>query len=485
MRSLPHIRFLYASVLAFFVLATYGIVSGLDWILLLPVVLLIIFMALFRLEQLVFLTVFLTPLSINLSETPLGFGISLPGEPLIFGLMLLTFLRIFMEGGLDKKILYHPISILILIHLAWFVLTTITSSMVVVSIKYSMARIWFVTVFFYLLSLMFRNFKNIVRFIWCYTIPLLLVIIYSTYRHSLDGFSEEAAHISMTPFYNDHTAYAAALAMVFPVLLSLVFIPEIKGWKRILFFLISLVVLVAIVLSYTRAAWVGLSASLLTFFAFLFKINYKIVITLAAVFLVAVMVNWTRLIIKLEGNRKQSSTEYASHLQSISNISTDASNVERINRWASAIRMFLERPVFGWGPGTYQFKYAPFQQFNEKTIISTNAGNRGNAHSEYIGPLAEQGPVGTLAFISILIAVILTASRIIRKHESIHARILCIGLLLGLITYWVHGFLNFFLDTDKASVPFWGFIAAITALDVYHVKKQSISASTSGIGSVT
>jgi hypothetical protein len=34
-----------------------------------------------------------------------------------------------------------------------------------------------------------------------------------------------------------------------------------------------------------------------------------------------------------------------------------------------------------------------------------------------------------------------------------------------------HGFLNNFLDTDKLSVPFWGFTAIIVALDVYHTGK--------------
>jgi hypothetical protein len=44
--------------------------------------------------------------------------------------------------------------------------------------------------------------------------------------------------------------------------------------------------------------------------------------------------------------------------------------------------------------------------------------------------------------------------------------------LLGLITYFTHGFLNNFLDTDKLSVPFWGFVAIIVALDVYHLTDE-------------
>jgi hypothetical protein len=48
---------------------------------------------------------------------------------------------------------------------------------------------------------------------------------------------------------------------------------------------------------------------------------------------------------------------------------------------------------------------------------------------------------------------------------------LSLSSLLGLITYYFHGTMNDFLDTDKASVPFWGFIAILVALDLYYLPK--------------
>ena len=38
---------------------------------------------------------------------------------------------------------------------------------------------------------------------------------------------------------------------------------------------------------------------------------------------------------------------------------------------------------------------------------------------------------------------------------------------------FIHGVLNNYLDTDKASVPFWGFIAILVALDLYHRKPSA------------
>ena len=105
------------------------------------------------------------------------------------------------------------------------------------------------------------------------------------------------------------------------------------------------------------------------------------------------------------------------------------------------------------------------------TIISTNAGDRGNAHSEYIGPLAESGVLGSATFIFIIIAMIYRATMLYTKSKNKEVRLITVGILLGLITYLIHGALNNFLDTDKASVPFWGFVAILTALDIYHRDK--------------
>ena len=77
----------------------------------------------------------------------------------------------------------------------------------------------------------------------------------------------------------------------------------------------------------------------------------------------------------LEANKQGSSDDIEGHVKSVSNVTTDPSNLERINRWKCAARMVSERPVFGFGPGTYVFKYSPFQKSDEITLISTFAGD--------------------------------------------------------------------------------------------------------------
>jgi hypothetical protein len=60
-----------------------------------------------------------------------------------------------------------------------------------------------------------------------------------------------------------------------------------------------------------------------------------------------------------------------------------------------------------------------------------------------------------------------TAMKAYRNTGNREVKFLSLSIFLGLITYFVHGTLNNFLDSDKASVPVWAFMAMLTAFDLY------------------
>lgn len=474
------LKYFYWLSALFILLTVIFIVCEQYWFLLVPFGVLLAYVMITRMDMIIFLIVASTPFAVNLSDDSIKLALSIPTEPLMAALMLIFFLKVIYEGGFDRQVLRHPVTIAILINLAWMAITSMTSSMPLVSVKHFVSRLWFVVVFYFLCTQLFRNYKNIKKFVWFYAIPLMGVIGYTVFMHWQNGFTEKAAHWVMYPFYNDHTAYAAAIAMFLPIIVGFTFNPKYSTSIRTVAFFVFTIFLLALILSYTRAAWVSIIVAFIVYLLFAFKIRFYVVLTGAAVLTVLFFSFRTQVLMKLEKNRQQSSTDLQTHVASISNISTDASNLERINRWNSALRMFRERPFLGWGPGTYQFKYAPYQRSNELTIISTNAGDRGNAHSEYIGPLAESGVLGAATFIFLIIVMIYRASMLYVKAVNREVRLITMGILLGLITYLIHGVLNNFLDTDKASVPFWGFIAALVTLDIYH-KEKPLNGQTNGI----
>ncbi|MBN1198374.1 MAG: O-antigen ligase family protein [Bacteroidales bacterium] len=460
----------YIISVGYILLNAYMVYKDLYYTLAIPLLLILLYFFVTRLDWILFLIVFTTPIAINIVQYELGAGISVPTEPLLFGVFLIFILKLFYKNDFDRKIWTHPVSIVVLISLLWMFITSLTSQIPLVSFKYLLARLWFVIPFYFLGILLFRKTQNIRLFIWLYTIPLMGVIFYTVMVHSTYGFEEEAGHWVMEPFYNDHTAYGAILALFLPIFVGFSFSKVYSKTTRFFSLIILVILLVALYLSFCRAAWIAVVATLIVYLIILFRIKFKWIAVVTGGLLIFFFIFQQQIWDVLERNKQGTSGDFTEHVQSISNISTDDSNLERINRWASAFRMFKERPVFGFGPGTYQFEYAPFQLSNEKTLISTNAGDRGNAHSEFIGPLSEEGLPGMLIMLTLVIMVIVYGVKVHKQAKTPETRLLSLTVLLGLITYFFHGTLNNFLDTDKASIPVWAFMAMLIALDMYQNK---------------
>jgi O-antigen ligase len=440
---------------------------------LLPLVVIIVYIALMHLEKLVYFLAFVTPLAISLKELGLteSMDLSLPTEPVMAGIMLLYIFNELSKNITDKKFINHPASVIIIVQLTWMLVTTFTSSDVGVSIKYLVARLWFIFSCYLIMHHLFRDKKNIINFVLFYASGLLIVVLITTTKHAAFNFNHKAADWIVSPFYNDHTAYGAALAMFIPVCLSFVFLKSLSIPIRVYSFGLFVAFTTAIVLSYARAGWLSLAVALAILVTILLKIRFRTIIITLGILGSLFYAFQTDILIALGRNNTDAEGGFSNNIESISNISTDASNLERLNRWSCAIRMWEDKPFFGWGPGTYMFKYAPYQLSKERTIISTNFGTNGNAHSEYLGPLSEQGVFGLLIVLILLFYCTSLGYKLAYSVAGAEMRILTIAIFLGLMTYFVHGFLNNFLDTDKLSLPFWGFLAALVCIDIYFEKK--------------
>lgn len=461
------IGWIWASVLLFIALNSVFIIYEIYWVSLLPVVLAVLLSVLISLENAFFFIVFFTPLSLNLENSELGgIGMFIPTEPILLFMMVVLSFRLMLNFDVDKALIRHPITLIILLQIFWMIVCAFTSERPVVSFKFILARLWFISAFYLLAIHIFRDGKKIRRFLWLYIIPLTGVIIYTVVNHYFHDFSDKPAHFVMKPFFKDHTSYGAVLAMLTPPLIYLFY--HYRNYAARIYIAVVIVIFTTgIIFSYTRAAWISLGCGLILLLIYKLKIRFAVLASITLIAALMLFFSWDAIVMTLEKNREESSSDLAEHISSAANITSDASNLERINRWESAYKMFLERPVFGWGPGTYAFEYAPFQHSGSMTMISTNAGRRGNAHSEYIGPLAETGLPGSLAMITLILMVFYFGSRLYHRLPQGRDKTLILCTVIGFTTYAVHGFLNNYLDTDKASVPFWSYIAIIVTYDIY------------------
>ena len=183
--------------------------------------------------------------------------------------------------------------------------------------------------------------------------------------------------------------------------------------------------------------------------------------------------NYSSVYSEMRLNSVKYSEEFSQHLVSVTNLKNDASNRERINRWVCAVRMFEEKPIFGFGPGTYQFQYGKYQTNEFTTRISTHRGDKGNAHSEYLMFLSETGIIGFIIFLLLVLKSFQVGFKLVNSKIKQEDSILVFSAILGLTTFYVHGLFNAFSDSPKMAILFLGSLGILVFIDNKY-KKESL-----------
>jgi len=456
------------TLIAFLGISIILIWQNLYWLCLFPIVLLGIYAAIYH-TKIVFLSLaFLTPLSVNIEEFTNGLGLFVPTEPLYFGLMLLTVFFELRKRTIPRYIFNHPIVISAGFYLLIVFLAAILSSHPLVSFKFLLAKLWYFVPMLLLAPIFFQDKKTIYWFIFLFVLGTVLASLYTLVHHSIYSFGEKEGHWVMYPFFKDHTIYGAIVALTIPWSVFLFYSKNTNPLEKVFLIFILIVLFFALFFSYTRAAWLSIAGAIVVWFVIYLRIKLNYLLVASMIAIMGVFAFWDQVEMELARNQEVHTTEeFGTRLQSAANVTTDASNLERINRWACAIEMFKQRPFLGFGPGTYQFEYAQFQEPENLTIISTNFGDLGNAHSEYLGALSETGVLGLVSFLIFVIAIFYSGITLYYKTnpEKRKERIILLTSVLALSTYFIHAFLNNYLDTDKASIPILGICAIFIALE--------------------
>jgi len=98
-------RWVYVVSLLFVALNAVLIAHNQWWLGLVPLALIVAMLWFLSLDKLLLLTVFLTPLSVTLDQLDIGTSLSLPSEPLMFGITTIFVVRQLFEGDYDRKAL--------------------------------------------------------------------------------------------------------------------------------------------------------------------------------------------------------------------------------------------------------------------------------------------------------------------------------------------------------------------------------------------
>lgn len=452
----PHRWFVWTTGAVSLVSAAAAALLETWWLLAAPAVVLLGWLAATDFRRLYYLMLAAIPISTEI-DLPGGLGTDLPSEPLMWMLTLVAVVWLARHWRtVDRHFLLHPITLALLGHLAWMTLTCLTTTYPVVSLKYWLAKGWYVIVFFFLAGHIFQKEHDVRQLMWWFFVPLVLTVVVILTRHAGKGFSFEEVNYVMGPFYRNHVAYACIQAVFLPfVWLGL---RRYRRYSRPWWVLATGVVLllVGINFAYTRAAYVALIAAV-GLYALVRLRAVQVALLVAAIALTAFIAlvtyrdNW--LLFAPNYERTITHKRFDNLLEATTRLE-DISVMERVYRWVAAAYMIRERPLMGFGPGTFYFNYQNYTVTRFRTYVSHNP-ERSGIHNYYLMVAVEQGLPGLAFFLLFFVLVLLWGQRAYHRLRDAGQRYVVMAALLSFAVAGLLMLMNDFVETDKIGSLFF------------------------------
>ncbi|HNR55192.1 MAG TPA: O-antigen ligase family protein [Flavobacteriales bacterium] len=427
----------------------------------------------------------LAPISVKIFFAGIGTEVVVPVEPLIGIAAIIVVITLFQGVARYQDLLPRdPISWCVFCTWMWMVLCVPMSSMPMVSAKASVVRTCYLLVFYVGVRRMLeQGYGHLHRAMWAYVAGFGLVMIHVFLRVG-GTLTRSATSFAPFPFYNDHTIYAAAAVFVLLFLLT-VRIPRSRALMRMGWMLVVGLVLIALITSFSRAGWLSMAGALVVWSLWSMpRVVTYVGGALGVLLITAFLIQDDRWRSALHGTVDSYSpgAGFGVSLRSMTDVSMDSSNRERLNRWRSALRMADARPVAGFGPGTFQFRYLEYQRPEDRTYLTVDSlipkhlvtrawsatphiyvranpqvlfSSGGTAHSEYLLVLAESGWPGLMLQLATLGFVVFAGWRARGSALVRYA-------LLAVLAYAAHGMVNNFLDDPKIAALYFSAFAILS-----------------------
>lgn len=425
-------------------------------LLIIPFALLFLFIFRDDIRPLFFLLLFLIPLSIEYQFTA-SLGTDFPDE---FIMMLLTaiffFYAIYRPAAIGKKVWNHPLFLLILIHWIWIGISAGFSTNPPLSVKFWLAKIWYIVPFVLLPQVFIRNPKDLRRAMACLIAALLLVALQSFIRHGQKGFSFIGINDSVAPFFRNHVNYSAMLVAALPVMWAALLLTP-KGTKRRKYYVwITAVLLVALLLAYSRGAWLALITGGIAWWAIKRRLLISLFVAgLALVMLAAAWLSSGNRYLKFahDYNTTVFHEDFSAHLRATYQMK-DVSTAERFYRWVAGARMLDEFPATGFGPNTFYTHYKRYEVPAFRTWVSGNP-EHSTAHNYYLLTAIEQGLTGLLLFLALVFGLLYAAQYLSHKARDPFYRTTARAAGAVLAMLCTLNFLSDLVETDKLGSLFF------------------------------
>jgi len=472
LKALPAVpkssQWLFFSFSAMTLLSIFiAVIADFFYIAAVPALLLLAYLTVVDFRKIFFLLLFCIPLSTEF-YLPNGFGTDLPTEPLMIGLMgVFLFYVIRHSDEMDAGFWRHPITLLLLLHVSWVSITVVTSDLFFVSLKFLLAKFWYVITFYFLAGMLLRRQSDIRKLLWVILIPLCITIVIILAKHAVLGFTFESVYTVLHPFYRNHVMYASIMAIFVPFVWFVV--QWYRPWSLKWLFLAGalLLLLVGIQFAYTRAAYVAIFIAIGAYFIIRWRLTKYVLAAalIGAVALVGFLALDNRYLDYAPNYERTITHDNFGNLIEATYKLEDISTMERVYRWIAGAYMSKDKPVFGFGPGNFYNFYVPYTVRSFETYVSDNPEKSG-IHSYYLMVLVEQGYIGLAIFLILLFYILLHGERVYHQTESQRQKQMVMIALLMIIVISSLQIINDLLETDKIGPFFFMAMAILVRVDL-------------------
>jgi O-antigen ligase len=248
--------------------------------------------------------------------------------------------------------------------------------------------------------------------------------------------------------YVNHAHYAGLMEMLVPF--ALIFaLTHWTGRSGRAFFLFAAVIMSStIFLALSLGGMIAFTAELVVLSLVLLRGSRSAHSSLPIVFLLCVV-----LIIWLAWLRPAGLMD---RLARLLNPISDAGVTGRVAIIRDSLRMLRDRPVFGWGLGTFPIVYPSYRSF--VSIFWIN-----EAHNDYVQTLVETGLVGFSFAIFFLVLLLRKGLRNLKHWDSDIQSSIALAAFLGTIGILVHAFFDFNLQIPANAAFFFILSVLVTA----------------------
>jgi O-antigen ligase len=443
--------------------AAASVVASLYWLLFIPFGVLLFCAGWQQWQIVIYLLIFSLPWSIEYSFNS-SLATDLPDEPIMWLTTVLLLAHFLFRPSEIFSKTKHPLVALLLCSLTWIIVTVPFSTDWLISLKFLLAKCWYVVAFVFVPLLFFVSKRTITTTAVLFLVSTLSVTIISIGRHAFYGFTFANINEAVSPFFRNHVNYSAMLVCTVPILISAY---QLNKKYRSIVIAAMIIVLIALFFSYARGAWLALIIGSLSYW--LIQKRKLLIAFVVIIVLTIISVSWLSTNDRYLAYAHDYRTtifhkNFEEHLVATYKLK-DVSTAERFNRWIAGVRMVKDNWLLGYGPNTFYYNYKPYAIPAFKTWVSDNK-EHSTVHNYFLLVLIEQGVPGLLFFLVIVGAMIYYAEKIYHRTEDKFYKVTALACGAMTMMILVVNFLSDLIETDKVGSLFFLCLATLISIDM-------------------